>query len=261
MKKDSRLQKIIHKHTCQKPEIIAAICAYNEQLNIHECLTHLEEYVDKIILFDDGSTDNTVKLAKKHKKVKKIILNNNKTHWDEKKNRQTILKEAYLISEKQNPWVLCVDADERFEKRFLSNLRKIAASQKYSNSVIGVYFRELWESIDQYRSDGIWNKKKKYIFFPLSDNMTFDYPHDHHIKWHYQELNGKDKLLNYNLYHLKMIKSSDRQARVKLYNELDPKKTMQPIGYDYLTDTTNLILKKIPKNHRYDKTTVPNYYK
>ena len=90
--------------------------------------------------------------------------------------------------------------------------------------------------------------------------MTFQYHQEHHIPWHYQELNGKELLLNYNLYHLKMIKQSDREARAALYNKLDPDKKMQPIGYDYLTDESNLKLIKIPKSASYDLSTIPEYY-
>ena len=256
------LSKIHQKKANNNAEIIAVICTYNEQLNITGCLNHLEKYVDKIVLFDDGSTDNTVQIAEKHKKVVKIIKNDNKTKWDEKKNREIVIREAYSISNnKNNTWVLCVDADERFETNFLYQLRTIINKHLNDNLVINVHFRELWDSINQYRNDGIWNQKKKGVLFKLSDKMTFNFHQEHHIPWHYQELNDKEVLLNFNLYHLKMVRKKDRAQRVKLYNTLDPNKEMQPIGYDYLTDTTNLNLKTIPRNKNYDHSTVPDYYR
>lgn len=62
--------------------------------------------------------------------------------------------------------VLCCDADERFENNFLDNLRKYSESVYLNrNKVIGLRFRELWNSPITYRNDGIWNEKTKYILF------------------------------------------------------------------------------------------------
>ncbi len=50
-----------------------------------------------------------------------------------------------------------------------------------------------------------------------------------------------------------MIKKTEREKRKNLYNELDPKKEIQNIGYDYLVDEKGLHLKKIafPKRYNY----------
>ncbi len=249
----------IQSFSTQSPEIIAVLCVYNEQLNIDGCLTHLEPYVDKIVIFDDASTDDTVRIAKKHKKVVKIIENIKKNKWDEYNNRKTVLETAFSMSKKKNAWALCVDADERFELNFLKNLKTIA--KNHTGSCINIHFRELWDDVEHYRADGVWGKKKKDLFFPLADNMTFNFRQEHHFPWHYQELNHKDIMLDYNLYHLKMIKPKDRKDRVKLYKNLDPEHKMQSIGYDYLTKTDSLELVLISPDKKYDVSTVPDYYK
>lgn len=260
LKLNKKIHNLRSKKIVAKPEIIAVLCAYNEQLNIDGCIKHLTPYVDKIVILDDGSTDDTIKLAKKHKIVTKIIKNTNKTKWDEKKNREIVLREAYNVSNKKNPWALCIDADERFEIGFLKNMRKIIKSYSNPQLAINVHFKELWDNQNQYRTDGVWSEKKKDVLLPLSDKMTFNYPQEHHFPWHYEELNNKEVLLDYNLYHLKMIKQTDRKTRAKLYNELDPKKKLQSIGYDYLTDTKGIKLERIPQEKDYDHSTVPEYY-
>lgn len=118
----------------------------------------------------------------------------------------------------------------------------------------------MWDNIKQYRCDGIWDTKNKTLLFPLSDTMTFNYEHEHHIPWIYRELTDI-VYLDYNLYHLKMVKEIDREARKDLYNKLDPNKEMQPIGYDYLVDTENIQIKKIRWKNKYNYKTVPKYYK
>lgn len=247
--------------TLPKSEIIAVLCVYNESLNIDGCLSHLEKYVDKIIIFDDGSTDQTVDIAQRHKKVIKIIKNLHKTFWNERKNRETVLREAFSISRKENVWALCVDADERLEQSFLTNLRSIIKKHENKNAALALHFRELWNDLNHYRTDGIWGQKRKAILFKLKSQMTFNYSQEHHIPWYYQELHDKEILLDYNIYHLKMIKSKDRKKRATLYNQLDPDKKMQPIGYDYLTDTTGIRLTKITQNQTFNRSTVPDYYK
>lgn len=242
------------------PEIIAVLCVYNEELNIDSCLAHLEKYVDKIVVLDDCSTDNTVSIVKKHKKVSTIIENKNKTSWKERQNRELVIKTAFNVAEnKSNAWAFCVDADERFEKRFLKDLKKITAL--ITTPIAVIHMRELWGDIYHYRMDGIWSTKRKDLLFKLSDKMTFSYKNEHHIPWHYSEIDGQETVLDYNFYHLKMIRPEDRKKRADLYNTLDPKKKMQSIGYDYLVDENNLFLEKIKRRNRYDYRFVPNYYK
>jgi hypothetical protein len=124
--------------------------------------------------------------------------------------------------------------------------------------VIGLHFRELWESCRTYRCDGLWDKKKKFVLFPLRDEMNFDFPHQYHTYWHYRELDGKLELLPYNLYHLKMIKKEEREKRAALYNALDPNLEIQPIGYDYLIDENGLLLSRVEFKKRYSYSTVPS---
>lgn len=244
----------------KKIELICIMCIHNESLNLEKCIKHLNKYVDKFVIFDDESTDNSIEILRKFPKVKEIISEKQqgKHKWRERYNRETVLRKAKEISEALETWVLCVDPDERFEKRFLKNIRKVIKTNP--GKAINIHFRELWDSIYKFRNDGIWNTKSKTLLFPLSDVMTFDYENEHHIPWIYRELTSI-VYLDYNLYHLKMIKDIDREDRKDLYNKLDPNKVMQPIGYDYLVDTNDLSLEKIKFKNKYDYKTVPNYYK
>lgn len=53
-------------HSAQpsSPTIIAAIPCFNEQDFIGDIVTSAKQYVDKVIVIDDGSTDNTSEVAK-----------------------------------------------------------------------------------------------------------------------------------------------------------------------------------------------------
>lgn len=175
--------------------------------------------------------------------------------------REKVLREAKRVAKTNNPFVLCLDPDERPEISFLQNLRHIVSMYNNQNLVLLTRLRELWEGIDQYRCDGIWNNKTRVTLFQLSDNMTFSFKHPYHAPWAYDEIIHNTKLLEYNDYHLKMIMEEDRERRKNLYNSLDPNKEIQKIGYDYMNDKRNLKIQKITDEHKYNYSLIPEKYK
>jgi len=46
-----------------RQKVIAGIPAYNQESNIGEVIRKASEYVDEVIVADDGSTDNTARVA------------------------------------------------------------------------------------------------------------------------------------------------------------------------------------------------------
>lgn len=167
-------------------------------------------------------------------------------YYNEKKVRQFLVLFAQQLRYKV---ALCADADERFETKFLLNLRREVKRIYKEKKCYGLHFRELWGGVTTYRCDGIWNLKIKYVFFPLrGEVLTFNntMKTNIHTFWHYDQIHQLENL-DYNIYHLKMITAEDRAKRVALYNHLDPTKKYQAIGYDYLTDEEGILLKKVDR--------------
>lgn len=240
--------------------IFAVMCLRNEEYHLPTFFEHIRKYVDGFVALDDGSTDKTISILENEHKMLKVIKNpvTNKLDWDEAENRKTLLNETYKLStDKDNTWVLCCDPDERFELRFLKKMKSLCKPE--IKIAYGVHFREIHDNKKYYRCDGIWNDKQKFILFPLQKEMDYDsiYNHRHHINWYYKEISDKLELTEYNLYHLKMLKKSEREKRANLYNKLDPNLEIQPIGYDYLYDDTNMKLQKISFGKRYDYSKIP----
>lgn len=83
-------------------KISVAIATYNEEENIQACLEAVLSWVDEIVIVDGGSSDKTVKIAKKYKA--KIIVTDNPPIFHI--NKQKALDACH------GDWILQLDADE-----------------------------------------------------------------------------------------------------------------------------------------------------
>jgi len=235
----------------------------NEAFYLQGCLDHLRGYVDGVIALDDGSTDDTAAILRGESTLIADCLSNpprgDAEHvWNELENRRRLLQRA---SELGFDWVLCCDADERYELALLKNLRTIAASFAPTDLVhLSVSLKELWNSPRQYRADGIWDGKTRARLFALPPKIVFVRERALHGQWYPEHLRkyGRGVEMRHHLYHLKMIHAADRRKRRDLYKRLDPENRFQPAGYDYLAEEgPELRLQTVPAGREYDFDTLP----
>lgn len=119
--------------------ITAVILTKNEEKNIKECILSLK-WVDKIIVVDDYSTDNTVQIARANRAI--VYKRNLNGDFSSQRN--------YAISKAETDWILMVDADERI-------------SEELRNEILGVLdFKSEKEAYYLRRVDCIWGKKIKF---------------------------------------------------------------------------------------------------
>ena len=86
----------------EKAPVTVVVLTKNEEKNIIDCLNSAKGWADEIIVIDDLSTDNTVKIAQTLADkvlVKKMDIEGTHRNW------------AY--AQAKNTWVLSLDADER----------------------------------------------------------------------------------------------------------------------------------------------------
>lgn len=130
-------------------KISVVLSVYNEEKNIEDCLKSLI-FADEIIVVDNGSLDNTVKLAKIY--TDKIFSQkNDPNNIDVQKN--------FGFEKASNEWILSIDADEKVSteladeiKLTLDNDSPVSGNHKLS--------------IINHKSDlnGFWIPRKNYIF-------------------------------------------------------------------------------------------------
>jgi glycosyltransferase involved in cell wall biosynthesis len=98
-------------------KIIGLIRERNESLILKDSLDHLSNFVDGIIVFDDASSDESVKIAQDHENVLAVICRKKwqsgvNRSWVETADRRLLLQYA----KRYNPeWFFYIDADERFD--------------------------------------------------------------------------------------------------------------------------------------------------
>jgi hypothetical protein len=241
-------------------KVVAVLQLRDEAAYLPGCLDHLRPYVDGFVALDDGSTDGTRSVLAREPKLLSLLENppQEPHRWDERENRRRLLTEAARVGA---DWVLCCDADERFEMAFLRRIRSLAGAFPWHGQVyLYVLFRELWNSPVRFRVDGPWGDKKRARFFSLPKEITFNLDKDFHGEWFpdCMRLDGQGVDDPGCLYHLRSVLRSDRIRRRDRYKGLDPTCEFQEIGYDYLAEEgPGLRLQTIAQGREYDLSTLP----
>lgn len=223
----------------------------NEERFLPGFLKHVAPHVDGVVALDDCSTDSTRDILRREPKIASVLSENRlgMAHANEVSNRHRLILEAARLGAR---WVICADADERFEERFLRRLRRQADdADRRGQPVILIKLANLWDGPDRYRLDGRCGPRWTARMFRIPQTITRRRS-GMHQPWFPPELDdaprGYARAL---LYHLRMINRGDREARFAKFSAVDPERREQEIGYDHLTDETGLTLRPVLPFRRY----------
>ncbi|MEX2028027.1 MAG: glycosyltransferase family 2 protein [Candidatus Curtissbacteria bacterium] len=97
-----------------KPQISAALAAYNEEKNIVQCISSLKAFADEIIVVDGSSNDGTTQLAASA--GAKVIKTTNKPMFHINKNM--------AIDACSGEWIFLIDADERVSRDLAAEIKE-----------------------------------------------------------------------------------------------------------------------------------------
>jgi glycosyltransferase involved in cell wall biosynthesis len=101
-----------------RPTITAAIIALNEERNLAGLLPQLD-WADQIVLVDGGSTDRTLRIARRY--GCRVALRSLDTYARQRN---------YALKLATGDWVLSIDADERPTEAFITEMRDAAAQTR-----------------------------------------------------------------------------------------------------------------------------------
>jgi glycosyltransferase involved in cell wall biosynthesis len=225
--------------------IFCLIAVRNEEGYLPGFLHHIRDHVDGIIALDDCSTDRTAEILQSDDRVVSILREDRDgaPHANETRNRYRLLQEASRLGAQ---WVLCADADERFEDSFLLRLREEAAHGEQSGRHLRlVRIVNLWNSLDRYRVDGRCGPRWTVRMFRVPPEIS-QRGSAMHRPWFPPELDAAPQArMNAYLYHLSMMDRGDRQRRFEKFRAIDPDNQHQAIGYGHLVDERDLRLKPV----------------
>ena len=137
--------------------ISTCILAKNEEKTLKDCLESIKTISDEIIIVDNGSTDNTVKIAEKFGCK---IINSPNTVIDEGRN-------LYLEKAKSD-WIFIIDADERLDLKTKDEIFKSIEMATNNPKIFGFTLDSY-----QYIGKGRWSTVKFIRLIKNSKNIKY----------------------------------------------------------------------------------------
>ncbi len=196
-----------------------AILTFNSENNLNNCLLSVKSFKE-ILILDGGSTDKTLKIAKKYKckileQPKKFKYNNNKIkNFSKLKN--------FILKKSSNNLILFLDSDEILNKSILKKINFFSTSKIYENK----YYSFLLGRFPIY--------KKKII-----KQNTLLYP------------NFQERLIYKS--NVKCFIKSVHERPIKKYNDLVTKK-IEDISIKFpINDDYNILYKKYQHYYNIEK--------
>ena len=104
-------------------KISACVLTKNEEDNIGRCLDSIYPYVDEMIIVDDCSDDNTLKILDEYRQNMRVFRKK-LTRFDEQRN--------YATEKANNEWIFVIAPDEVAPEELLKQLRELTNTEKYN---------------------------------------------------------------------------------------------------------------------------------
>jgi glycosyltransferase involved in cell wall biosynthesis len=132
-----------------QPKVLVCIPAYNEAKNISDVVSRSKKYADDIIVYDDGSSDDTYELAKTAGAI--VIKSSKNTGYG------AAIRALFQAAREQNADIMVtLDSDGQHNPDHIPRLLEPIRTQNF-DIVIGSRFlnKEDKEKVPKYRSFGI----------------------------------------------------------------------------------------------------------
>jgi len=209
-----------------KSKIVTVYRLKNEEKWIKKSLESVSSFCDSIVILDNGSTDNTLKICKDSPNVVDIVEQPN-LPFDEARDRNTLLQKALEL---KPDYILSMDGDEIL----MPNSKEILEEELeilYPNSNVFTFqFLYMWDKFNQYRYDGVYENIWQQRLFKTSNQpenlKIFDtnYSGNTHASSIPNNAIGQKFPIrsNVKILHYGYFDDHLRQQKFHFYNELTP---------------------------------------
>lgn len=121
-----------------------------EKGNLVRCLNNCKQWADDIVIYDDGSTDSSVEIARQY--TEHIICGKERCFVEELAHKQRLLEYAIGLSP---DWIFWIDADEIIDRNGTTGaLRLLAETAAPDARAFAFQEVNLWQSETYCRIDG-----------------------------------------------------------------------------------------------------------
>jgi len=218
------------------PNILTVYRVKNESRWISKSLDTISEISSSVIILDNGSTDDTVKICKSNPNVVEIIEQSNMP-FDEARDRNILLKKALAL---KPDYILTLDGDEILMPNSKEILEEELDVLYTDYHIFSFQFLYMWDKFEQFRYDGLYHKTWLPRLIRLADqpeNLTIDetsYPGNTHASGIPGNAIGQDVLIksNVKILHYGYFDDNLRQNKFQFYNKLMPNNKEQD-GYKH----------------------------
>lgn len=191
-----------------KLPLSALIITYNEEKHIQSVLQDID-FADEIIVIDSYSTDKTVTLVREFPKAK--LIQNKFIDYSSQRN--------FAIECAQNPWILFIDADERFTDELREEV--IETVQKPDAKSAYLFYRIFYFKNEHLRFSG-WQTDKIFRLFQ-KDKARYVTERLVHEKL---KVNGSVGKLKHKLIHYSYTDYASYKSKMVNYGKLKAKEEM-----------------------------------
>ena len=191
--------------------------------NLRRVLDSARRYISDAVIIDDASTDNTIEVCREALKgIPLHLVQNSESKFA---NEHLLRKQQWEETLKQSPdWILCLDADEIFEKSFEKEVGELLCDND-----VDVYLFRLFDLWDEwhYRDDSLWNAHVRYSPFLVRYKPEIEYrwketaQHCGRLPCNVMEFPRKNFSV-FRLKHYGWVTPEIRLAKYYRYKQLDP---------------------------------------
>ena len=204
--------------------LIVGSLVYNEEHKfLEQYLSGISKIADKLILIDDGSTDNSLLICKKYSND--VWVTNNLFKINESKLRQ-LLWDKCIEQCEDNDFILIQDCDELYTESSLQHFHQVInAADKIQADAISFYLYDMWNN-KQYREEPpYWTASQRYWVKCIRYKKNYTY------YWNENKLHCGSLPINayccalpsrLQIKHMAYSTLELRKKKVEFYNNLDP---------------------------------------
>lgn len=237
-----------HPGKSTKKVLVAGYRVKNVERWFERVLAKMSEVADKIVVFDDHSTDKTIKIAESFDKVVKIHQSDFKD-FNEARDRDFLW---HLCQDCTPDWIIINDGDELLEDKFTRKEVEILMNPKDPKTfAYFVRYISLWDS-EEYQHQGE-------VFGNLGNvRMVKNLPNTHIVSKHPQGFHcnstppmpkDSEKVTKFRIQHFGNMDKNERLRKYKWYQKTDTEKNPRDIGgenYKHLLNQSVPLVKFTP---------------